>query len=213
MLITSGRSPERFRTVLSIAWRRIKLKGESDADLRLHCRFRTADASPENGNRPKYHRDLYEVTGAPRYMVQVIFHDVAPGNQYVAGRPAPADQILIRCDTRSGKPNEQRTQMVRRIMQDVGRASGAAEDAVTVLLCEIPHSEYRGTRPRRARPRGGRRMVLVATRRHAGTIQALGLTNSKRTGTSRLARDADVARAPEPLRPRSHYSTDERTNR
>jgi hypothetical protein len=31
-------------------------------------------------------------------------------------------------------------------------------------------------------------MVLVATRRHAGTAQALGLTNSKRTEASRLAR-------------------------
>jgi phenylpyruvate tautomerase PptA (4-oxalocrotonate tautomerase family) len=80
----------------------------------------------------------HEVTGSPRYMVQVIFHDVAPGNQYVAGRPAPADQILIRCDTRSGKTSKQRTQMVRRIMQDVGRACGATEEAVTVLLCEIP---------------------------------------------------------------------------
>ena len=43
--------------------------------------------------------DIYhEVTGAPRYFVQVIFHDVTPGNNYVAGRPAPADQILIRGD-------------------------------------------------------------------------------------------------------------------
>jgi phenylpyruvate tautomerase PptA (4-oxalocrotonate tautomerase family) len=48
--------------------------------------------------------DIYhEVTGAPRYFVRVMFHDVAPGNNYVAGRPAPADQISIRCDTRSGK--------------------------------------------------------------------------------------------------------------
>jgi hypothetical protein len=68
----------------------------------------------------------------------VIFHDVAPGNNYVAGQPAPADKILIRGDTRSGKTNEQRSQMVRRIMQGIGRASGAAEDALTVLLCEIP---------------------------------------------------------------------------
>jgi hypothetical protein len=45
---------------------------------------------------------------------------------------------VIRGDTRSGKTNEQRSQMVRRIMQDVGRASGAPEDALTVLLCEIP---------------------------------------------------------------------------
>ena len=83
--------------------------------------------------------DIYhEVTGAPRYFVEVIFHDIALDNYYVAGRPAPVDQILIRGDTRSGKTREQRSQTIRRIMQDVARASGAAEDAVTVLLCEIP---------------------------------------------------------------------------
>jgi phenylpyruvate tautomerase PptA (4-oxalocrotonate tautomerase family) len=80
----------------------------------------------------------HEETGAPRYFVQVIFHDIAPGNNYVAGRPAPADKILIRCDTRSGKTDEQKSRMVRRIMQDVSRIAGALEDAVTVLLCEIP---------------------------------------------------------------------------
>ena len=36
-----------------------------------------------------------EETGAPGYLVQVIFYDIAPGNHYVAGRPAPADQILF----------------------------------------------------------------------------------------------------------------------
>jgi len=79
-----------------------------------------------------------EETGAPGYLVQVIFYDIAPGNHYVAGRPAPADQICIRCDTRSGKTNTQKSQMLRRIMQDVARISGAAEDAVSVLLCELP---------------------------------------------------------------------------
>ena len=80
----------------------------------------------------------HEETGAPGYLVQVIFYDIAPGNHYVAGRPAPADQICIRCDTRSGKTNTQKSQMLRRIMQDVARVGGAAEDAVPVLLCELP---------------------------------------------------------------------------
>jgi phenylpyruvate tautomerase PptA (4-oxalocrotonate tautomerase family) len=80
----------------------------------------------------------HEETGAPGYLVQVIFYDIAPGNHYVAGRPAPADQIFIRCDTRSGKTDTQKSQMLRRIMQDVARVSGAAEDAVSVLLCELP---------------------------------------------------------------------------
>jgi phenylpyruvate tautomerase PptA (4-oxalocrotonate tautomerase family) len=80
----------------------------------------------------------HEETGAPGYLVQVIFYDNAPGNHYVAGRPVSADQIFIRCDTRSGKTDTQKNQMLRRIMQDVARISGAAEDAVSVLLCELP---------------------------------------------------------------------------
>ena len=80
----------------------------------------------------------HEETGAPGYLVQVIFYDIAPGNHYVAGRPAPADQIWIRADIRGGRTDEQKSQMLRRIMQGVGRASGAAEDAVRVYLCDIP---------------------------------------------------------------------------
>ena len=80
----------------------------------------------------------HEETSAPRYLVQVIFHDLAPGNCYLGDRPAPADQIWIRGDIRSGRTNEQKSQMLRRIMQGVGRASGAAEDAVWVYLCDLP---------------------------------------------------------------------------
>jgi phenylpyruvate tautomerase PptA (4-oxalocrotonate tautomerase family) len=79
----------------------------------------------------------HEVTGAPRYMVQVIFHDVAPGNHYVAGRPAPADQIWFRVDIRGGRTTSRRASCFD-MMQDVGRASGAAEDAVWIYLCDIP---------------------------------------------------------------------------
>jgi phenylpyruvate tautomerase PptA (4-oxalocrotonate tautomerase family) len=70
----------------------------------------------------------HEETGGARYMVEVIFHDLASPN--IAGRPAPADQICIRGDTRSGKTNEQKNQMVGRLMRDVARASGGSEEAV-----------------------------------------------------------------------------------
>src|SRR5260370_9083971 len=80
----------------------------------------------------------HEETGAPRYLVLVIFHDLAPGNCYLGDRPAPADQIWIRGDIRSGRTNEQKSQMLRRIMHDVGRASGATEDAVWVYLSDLP---------------------------------------------------------------------------
>jgi phenylpyruvate tautomerase PptA (4-oxalocrotonate tautomerase family) len=80
----------------------------------------------------------HEETGAPGYLVQVVFYDIAPGNHYLAGQPAPADEICIRCDTRSGKTDTEKSQMLRRITQGVARVSGAAEDAVSVLLCELP---------------------------------------------------------------------------
>jgi phenylpyruvate tautomerase PptA (4-oxalocrotonate tautomerase family) len=80
----------------------------------------------------------HEETGAPRYLVQVIFYDVVPGNHFIAGRPAPADQIWIRADIRGGRTNEQKGRMLQRIMQDVGKASGAAADRVWVYLSDIP---------------------------------------------------------------------------
>jgi phenylpyruvate tautomerase PptA (4-oxalocrotonate tautomerase family) len=37
----------------------------------------------------------HEKTGAPRYLIQVIFYAVAPDSHYVIGQPAPANQIWI----------------------------------------------------------------------------------------------------------------------
>lgn len=82
----------------------------------------------------------HEETGAPRYLVQVIFCDLAPDSHYVAGQLARADQIWVRGDIRGGRTNEQKKRMLQRIMQSVAGDSGAAEDAVWVYLCDIPAS-------------------------------------------------------------------------
>src|SRR5260370_3178390 len=76
----------------------------------------------------------HEETGAPGYLVQVIFYDIAPGNHYVAGRPTPAAQICIRSDTRRGKTTKPKSQMLRRIMQHVATAIGAAEHPLSLFL-------------------------------------------------------------------------------
>jgi phenylpyruvate tautomerase PptA (4-oxalocrotonate tautomerase family) len=87
--------------------------------------------------------DVYhEETGAPRYLVQVIFYDVAPGNHYVAGQLGSADQVWVRCDTRSGKTGTEKTQMLRRIMKLVGKVIGAEEHTIAVLLNEMPSSNF-----------------------------------------------------------------------
>jgi phenylpyruvate tautomerase PptA (4-oxalocrotonate tautomerase family) len=118
----------------------------------------------------------HEETGARRYLVQVIFHDVAPGNHSVAGRPAPADQIWFRADIRGGRTTSRRASCFDGRRQGQRRCRGRGLD----LPVRYSRSEYRRVRPRPAAPQGGGRVVLVATRCHAGQAQALSLTNSKR---------------------------------
>jgi len=57
----------------------------------------------------------HEEIGAPRYLVQMVFYDVAPDSHYVAGRPAPANQIWVRGDIRGRRTSEQKSQMLRRV--------------------------------------------------------------------------------------------------
>lgn len=80
----------------------------------------------------------HEEAGAPRCLVLVIFQHVAPGNCYLGDEAAPADQIWIRGDIRSGRTNEQKSRMLQRMMQDVSRAIGTTEDAVWVYLSDLP---------------------------------------------------------------------------
>jgi phenylpyruvate tautomerase PptA (4-oxalocrotonate tautomerase family) len=77
-------------------------------------------------------------TGAPRYFVQVIFYDIAPGNHYIAGQLAPAGQIWIRGDIRDGRTQEQKSRMLSRLLQEVSRIGGIAEEEVWVYLSDIP---------------------------------------------------------------------------
>ena len=80
----------------------------------------------------------HEETGAPRYLVQVIFYDIASGNHYIGGQLAPAGQIWIRGDIRDGRTEEQKSRMISRILQEVSRTSEIAEDEVWVYLSDIP---------------------------------------------------------------------------
>jgi phenylpyruvate tautomerase PptA (4-oxalocrotonate tautomerase family) len=93
----------------------------------------------------------HEETGAPRYLVQVIFHDVAPGNHYVAGRQAPAEgpaapprtrfgstcatfpQRISRSTAASCRPPGRRTHGSRRYPMPCGKGSGPWPDKLETL--------------------------------------------------------------------------------
>jgi phenylpyruvate tautomerase PptA (4-oxalocrotonate tautomerase family) len=103
----------------------------------LLCCRGTTDASPKDGHRALHHHN-HEETGAPRYLVQVIFYEVASGNHYIAGELARPDQIWIRGDIRNGRSEEQKGKILRRILQGVANSAAAAEEAVWVYLSDIP---------------------------------------------------------------------------
>jgi phenylpyruvate tautomerase PptA (4-oxalocrotonate tautomerase family) len=64
------------------------------------------------GDRPKIVEALteihHEVAVAPRYFVQVVFNDLAPGSIYIAGQPADTGHVWIRADIRAGRTDEQK---------------------------------------------------------------------------------------------------------
>lgn len=74
---------------------------------------------------------------APRYLVQVLFPEFAPGQGFIGGKPAPISQIWIRADIRAGRTEAQRTGLQLRIAREVGEIAGAAPDDIWIYLNEL----------------------------------------------------------------------------
>ena len=79
-----------------------------------------------------------EETGAPRYLVQVVFNEVNPGSHFIGGQKAPEGQIWIRADIRSGRTEAVKRNMLKRIVDGVSAAAGSPVDAVWVYLADVP---------------------------------------------------------------------------
>jgi phenylpyruvate tautomerase PptA (4-oxalocrotonate tautomerase family) len=85
----------------------------------------------------------HEETGAPRYLVQVIFYEVASGNHYIAGELARPDQIWIRGDLRSGRTEEQKGKILRRILQGVANSAASRRGGSLGLPFRHSRDQYR----------------------------------------------------------------------
>ncbi|RXF73092.1 tautomerase family protein [Hansschlegelia zhihuaiae] len=80
----------------------------------------------------------HEAGRAPRYFVQVIFSDIAEQSHFIAGEEAERDHIWIRADIRTGRTQEQKAQIMTRIVDDVCAISGASRESVWVYVSDIP---------------------------------------------------------------------------
>lgn len=80
----------------------------------------------------------FEEFGLSRYMTQVIFHEVAKDDRYIAGKPARPDLVWTRCDVREGRSVEMKTKLLRRIQQGVAKIANVPEEAVWTYFCDLP---------------------------------------------------------------------------
>jgi phenylpyruvate tautomerase PptA (4-oxalocrotonate tautomerase family) len=74
---------------------------------------------------------------APRYLVQIIFQEVGPSQNYIGGEPARRGQIWIRADIRAGRTETQRTRLQLRIVQEVCEITGSSPDDIWVYINEL----------------------------------------------------------------------------
>ena len=75
---------------------------------------------------------------APRYFVQVVFYKVEPGSIFIGGEAASPDHIWVRAIIRSGRSNEQKARILRRVMRETSEILEISEQAVWVYISDIP---------------------------------------------------------------------------
>lgn len=104
------------------------------------CWTQTGQLTPDQRQRiaesiTEIHHD---VTRAPRFFIQVIFNELDLSFQYFGGREAGSDHIWIRADIRLGRTQEQKVDLLTRIVNDVGEICDVPRENVRIYVSEIP---------------------------------------------------------------------------
>ena len=79
-----------------------------------------------------------EETGAPIFFCQIVIEEKEkkPTERFL-GPTRASGQIWIRGDIRAGRTEAQRTQIMLRIMEDVGRIAAVTKEDIWVYLCNL----------------------------------------------------------------------------
>ena len=80
----------------------------------------------------------HDVTLTPRFLVQVIFNELEPHRHYIGGAEAESNHIWIRADIRLGRTQEQKSQLLTRIVGDVCAITEVPRENIWVGISDIP---------------------------------------------------------------------------
>lgn len=79
-----------------------------------------------------------EVTQAPLFFAQTIFHEIAAGNHFIAGRPVSADVIFIHGYIRAGRTPAQKRALLAGMVDAVLAATTLPRGSLWAYLSELP---------------------------------------------------------------------------
>jgi phenylpyruvate tautomerase PptA (4-oxalocrotonate tautomerase family) len=80
----------------------------------------------------------HEEFGIARYLIQVIFYEIAKDDRYIASKPVRPDLVWIRCDVREGRTIEMKSRLLHRVRQGVAKTANVPEEVVWFYLCDLP---------------------------------------------------------------------------
>ena len=103
----------------------------------IHGRFSVSQKSRLAANITKIHS---HATGAPAYLAQVIFNDVAPGNFFVGGKLLGFDNIFIHGHIRAGRSAEVIEKLILDLMQSTALIAETDRSCVQVYVSELPYN-------------------------------------------------------------------------
>jgi phenylpyruvate tautomerase PptA (4-oxalocrotonate tautomerase family) len=90
-----------------------------------------------------------EATGAPRFVVQVIFNEIDAEQHYINGIPVSRDQVWVRADIRAGRTEAQTQDIINRITTFGSAATGIDATYFWVYICDITTmSEFGSVMPK-----------------------------------------------------------------
>lgn len=80
----------------------------------------------------------HHIARAPRYLVQVLFEEIAADSHFIGGHPAPVNQVWLRGEIRAGRSEAQKEQLLVRLTGEIAEILRIPAEEVWVYLGEIP---------------------------------------------------------------------------
>lgn len=77
-------------------------------------------------------------TGAPPYLVQVIFNDVPQGSYFLGGKLLKFDNIFVHGEIRAGRSHEVKQRLILELMHSTAAIGETDRSCVQVYLVDVP---------------------------------------------------------------------------